>query len=87
MARTDHTLLKFARDAWVRTKGNPRADLGEVLYLLDSAHFADFLHKYRSAEYEQNVGARISVSFIRFDYAVDPRTRESKFTVGVALAK
>ncbi len=37
--------------------------------------------------YEQNVGARISVSVVRFDYAVDPRTRESKFTVGLALAK
>jgi hypothetical protein len=45
----------FARDAWRRTRGNPRADLGEVLYLLDSAHFADFLHKYRSADYERNV--------------------------------
>ncbi len=45
----------FARAAWARAKRHEKADLGQFLYGLDSAHFADFLLKYRSADYEKNV--------------------------------
>ena len=38
-------------------------------------------------EYEQNVGVRLSISLVRFDLSVDPRTRESKATVGLALSR
>ena len=35
--------------------------------------------------YEQNVGVRLTIAAIRFDYLVDPRNKESKFSVGLAL--
>jgi hypothetical protein len=35
--------------------------------------------------YEQNVGARLTVAAIRFDYLVDPRNKESRFSIGLAL--
>lgn len=44
----------FFKDAWSRAKKNPQADLGQFLYCMDSAHFADFLIKYRSADYAKN---------------------------------
>ena len=35
--------------------------------------------------YEQNVGARLTVAAIRLDYVVNPRNKDSKFSVGLAL--
>jgi radical SAM superfamily enzyme YgiQ (UPF0313 family) len=37
------------------TKRNSRADVGHLLYYWDSAHFADYLTRYRSSDYEQHV--------------------------------
>jgi hypothetical protein len=34
---------------------------------------------------EQNVGARLAISFLRVDYVVDPSSRDSKFTVGLSF--
>jgi len=36
-------------------------------------------------EYEQNVGARLTISMIRFDYVMNPRNKDSEFSVGLAL--
>lgn len=45
---------QFVKAAWARTKKNPLADLGQFLYCMDSAHFSDFLVKYRSADYAKH---------------------------------
>jgi radical SAM superfamily enzyme YgiQ (UPF0313 family) len=46
---------KFLRRAWSRTtmKGAP-VELGQLLYALDSAHFADYLKRFRSPSYLEN---------------------------------
>jgi hypothetical protein len=36
-------------------------------------------------EYEQNIGARLTIAMIRFDYTIDPRSKESEFSIGLAL--
>jgi hypothetical protein len=44
----------FARGAWSRALAHPKADLGELLYLLDSAHFSDRISRQRSARYNEH---------------------------------
>lgn len=47
---------KFIKDAWKWSKGaQGGADLGQLLYLMDSAHFADYLRKFRSASWNEHV--------------------------------
>jgi radical SAM superfamily enzyme YgiQ (UPF0313 family) len=46
----------WLKRAWSRAGAKSvRADLGQLLYCFDSAHFADFLKRYRSASYAANV--------------------------------
>jgi hypothetical protein len=46
---------KFLKDAWAFTKKcEGGADLGELLYYFDSAHFADYLRRFRSADWEKH---------------------------------
>lgn len=47
---------KFIKDAWKWSKtAKGGADLGQLLYCFDSAHFADYLRKFRSASWNENV--------------------------------
>ena len=34
---------------------------------------------------EQNVGARLALSFLRVDYLVDPASRRSNFSIGLSV--
>ena len=34
---------------------------------------------------EQNVGARLAISFLRVDYLIDPASRKSDFSVGLSI--
>ena len=43
-------------DGWQRLRRNADvSDVGQLLYYLDSAHFTDYLDRYRSADYAANV--------------------------------
>ena len=55
MSKGSAEFQAFAKSAWLRAKNHGKADLGQFLYCLDSAHFADFLVKYRSADYQKHV--------------------------------
>jgi len=44
------------RDGWARlTAKGARSDVGQLLYYLDSAHFVDYLDRFKSPAYDENV--------------------------------
>ena len=46
---------KYLKESWAFCKRCPDPDLGELLYYFDSAHFADYLRKFRSAQWDEHV--------------------------------
>jgi radical SAM superfamily enzyme YgiQ (UPF0313 family) len=44
----------FAKRAFALRKETGKVDVAQLLYYLDSGHFAEFLHRYRSESYQQN---------------------------------
>ena len=61
------TFQAFAKAAWTRAKNHGSADLGQFLYCLDSAHFADFLVKYRSADYAKHTQLFLNPPAVEID--------------------
>jgi hypothetical protein len=46
---------RLLKDGWRRLQTHSHGDLGQLLYYFDSGHFTDYLDRYRSASYEDNV--------------------------------
>lgn len=46
---------RVLREGWRRMGAHPHGDLGQLLYYLDSAHFTDYLDRFRSPRYAENV--------------------------------
>ena len=44
----------FADRAFALRKETGKVDVAQLLYYLDSGHFAEFLHRYRSDHYVEN---------------------------------
>jgi hypothetical protein len=47
-----HRLL---HDGQRRLWAHPKGDVGQLFYYLDSGHFCDYLDRFRSARYDENV--------------------------------
>jgi radical SAM superfamily enzyme YgiQ (UPF0313 family) len=45
----------FLEEGWRRLKASRHGDLGQLLYYFDSAHFTDYLDRFRSKSYEENI--------------------------------
>jgi hypothetical protein len=46
---------RLLQDGQRRLWGNPKGDVGQLFYYLDSGHFCDYLDRFRSGRYAENV--------------------------------
>ena len=46
---------RYLKNAWAMAKKDGAADIGQLLYYFDSAHFADYLKRFRSSTWSESV--------------------------------